>query len=704
MTPNSILAFATAIFCGVLALAALFRTRHSVASWCFILGMAAFALESGSIGVSMQSPEPENIVYWQTISFLIRSFLPGLWLCFSLSYSRGNYRAFLVRWRFALGAAFLLPLGLAFGCRADLVRVLPLPETGQAWWLTFSGPAKILDSLFLIANVFILMNLEKTFRSSIGTMRWRIKFVVLGLAVIFATRVYTLSQALLFSSHDLSLAGIDTAALFMGCTLMVVAYVRNGFAEIDVYPSQAVIQTSVTVLVAGSYLFAVGVLAQVIAFLGGSDNFQTQALVILLGIVALAVMLLSNRFRQKIQQFASRHFERPQHDFRKVWTSSTRHMSSARDSSSLCAASAKLISETFNILSVTILLLDERKEQFAFAASTSQSQGAAGDPLPGLAVSGSVAAGLVGLHQPMDLDTAKEQWAASLKQAIPAQFQKGGHSIALPLAAGERLVGVAILADRVNGVPYTMEELDLLKCIGDQIAAGLLNFRLTEDLMVAKEMEAFQTMSAFFVHDLKNTVSSLNLMLKNLPVHFDDPAFREDALRGIASTVHRINHLIARLSVLRHKLELKPVETDLVQLVTEALDKMNGTPDVELLRQLEPLPKIVVDRDQIQSVVTNLLFNAREAVGRGGQIRVETSQGESRAIFAVSDNGCGMSPAFLSRSLFRPFHSTKKNGLGIGMFQSKMIVEAHGGTIHVDSEPGRGTTFRVSLPLRSRPQ
>ena len=702
MTPNSLLAFAAAAFSGALALAALLRKRQSVANWCFIAGIAVLAIESVAEGISIESLEPGRIAYWQTIAFVTRSFVPGLWLCFSVAYSRGNYREFLCSWRFILAAAFLLPIGISFGFRTDLVHLVSLTGSDRHWWLKFGLPAKMLDAIFLVADVFILMNLEKTFRSSVGTMRWKIKFVVLGLAVIFGTRIYTLSQALLFSGHDLSMVGIESGALFIGCVLMVVAYMRSGFAEIDVYPSQAFIQTSVTVLIAGGYLFAVGVLAQIIAFLGGSPNFQIQALVVLLGIVALAVLLLSNRFRQRMRQFVSRHFERPQYDFHKVWTAFTWQLSGARDPFSLCVASAKLISEFFNILSVTILLVEERKEQLVFAASTSQCQGKTGEPLPGLVDSGAVVAGLVERRQPLDLDAAREEWAVTLRQVIPIQFQKGGSRIGVPLAAGERLVGVAILADRVNGVPYTEEELDLLKCIGDQIAAGLLNLRLAEDLMAAKEMEAFQTMSAFFVHDLKNTVSGLNLMLRNLPVHFDDPAFRKDALRGIAGTVNRINDLIARLSALRGKLELKPEETDLVQLVAEALDNLDGTPDLELLRELHPLPTIVVDREQIQNVVTNLLFNARDAVGGGGQIRVETCIADSRAVLSVSDTGCGMSPAFLNHTLFRPFHSTKKNGLGIGMFQSKMIVEAHGGTIQVDSEPGKGTTFRVSLPLKSR--
>src|SRR5208283_1461372 len=97
---------------------------------------------------------------------------------------------------------------------------------------------------------------------------------------------------------------------------------------------------------------------------------------------------------------------------------------------------------------------------------------------------------------------------------------------------------------------------DLFKCVGDDVGAGLLNVQLSQKLLQTRELEAFQTMSAFFVHDLKNTTSTLNLMLKNLPEHFDDPAFRADALRGIGKTVTHVNHLIGRLSLLRHELQI----------------------------------------------------------------------------------------------------------------------------------------------------
>jgi signal transduction histidine kinase len=224
-------------------------------------------------------------------------------------------------------------------------------------------------------------------------------------------------------------------------------------------------------------------------------------------------------------------------------------------------------------------------------------------------------------------------------------------------------------------------------------------------------MEAFQTMSSFFVHDLKNTTSTLNLMLQNLPVHFDNPEFRADALRGIAKTVASIDRLIGRLSQLRHEFQIKPVESDLNEVVARALVGWESAVGVTLLKNLASLPLIPLDQEQMLKVVTNLLLNAREAVlpsaGGGavlpssppaGEVRIETITRNGSVILSVSDNGCGMAPQFLNRSLFRPFQTTKKNGLGIGLFQSKMIVEAHQGSVQVESQPGRGTTFRIILP------
>jgi putative PEP-CTERM system histidine kinase len=697
---SSLLALGAAVISGIVAFGAIFLKSRSVAAWSFFAGMGLLSMESALDWMSIGMPDAANVRHWQTLVFITKSFLPGTWLLFSLTYSRGNYREFLAKWRFALAAAFIIPVGLAIGFRTELIEVLPLSDPDKAWWLKLNPAAKVLNGLLLVASVLVLMNLEGTMRSAVGTMRWRIKFVVLGLAVMFGARIYSRSEALLFSGQSLALADIETCAVLIGCILICAAYFRSGFAEIDVYPSQAILSHSITVLLAGAYLFIVGVLAQIVAQLGGAGNFQVQAVLVLLAITILAVLLFSDRLRQGIRQFVSRHFARPRHDSRHVWTLATRQMASMLNPTDLCRAAAKLISETFEILSASVWLVDDRKQQLTLAASTSKLERDGDGAGPTCAASDSIREELARHSAPFDLEKATGDRSNPLKQLRATHFSKGGNRVCIPLFAGERWLGVAILADRVNGAYYTVEELDLLKCIGDQLSAALLNLRLTEDVMQAKELEAFQTMSTFFVHDLKNAVSGLNLMLRNLPVHFDDPEFRADALRGIGNTVTRIDTMIERLSALRNKVELKFEESDLNQLVSETIERLDSLPGLELAKELRPLPKIFVDREQIRNVVTNLLINARDALAEKGRIHVETTQLGGRAVLSVADNGSGMSAQFMQESLFRPFQSTKKKGLGIGMFQSKTIVEAHGGAIQVESEAGKGTTFRVALPIK----
>src|SRR5437773_2635295 len=188
---------------------------------------------------------------------------------------------------------------------------------------------------------------------------------------------------------------------------------------------------------------------------------------------------------------------------------------------------------------------------FCWSTKLHSEQEQAGDSTREVAAKKWNSISLIKLSRPFELERAKEKWTENLKEISAGRFRTGGNRICVPLLAGEHRLGVIILADRVSGIRYTGEEMDLLKCIGDQVGVSLLNLRLTKKIMLGKELEAFQTMSAFFIHDLKNTASTLSLMLQNLPIHFDDPAFRKDALRSIGATVDRINDLISSLSAFR---------------------------------------------------------------------------------------------------------------------------------------------------------
>src|SRR6266852_1075490 len=700
MSLTVLIAVASAICGSALALTVLLRERRSVATGSFAAGMVMLAAESAFAELSAQALSPEEMVLRERFALITLSFLPGIWLLFSLSYSRGNYRELLAgRW-LLVATAFIVPMVLAVGFHRSLILSAHRAEAGDDWSVLVGLPGLALHLLFLLGAVITLMNLERTFRASVGTMRWQIKYTLMGLATLFAVRVFTSSQVILFHAVSPSLAEINAGALLLGCAMIAFSLFRARLFAVDLYPSQTVLSSSLTVLLAGIYLLAVGILAKIVSAIGGDAAFPLQAFLVLASLVALAMLLLSERVRQNTKRFVSRHFRRPHHDYRQVWMTFTGRTTSLMEVKDLCHEVTKCVSETFQILSATIWLVDEKKEGLSFGASTSLAE----ETAKNLMENGADVTALIRAVQqqgyPVDIDRSKEQWVEELKRRSPEYFRDGGHRLCVPLVAGGELLGIMTLGDRVSGIPFSVEDLDLLKCVGDQVAGYLLNIQLSKRLLQAKEMEAFQTMSAFFVHDLKNTASTLSLLLGNLPAQFENPAFRQDAFRAVAKSVTRINDLIGRLSLLRQKLEMRPSETDLNRLVSAAIGDLAEACRATVVRNLQPLPKILLDPEHMQKVVTNLLLNANDAISNQGEIRVETDQQNGWVVLSITDNGCGMSAEFVNHSLFRPFQTTKKKGIGIGMFHSKMIVEAHRGKIEVQSEPGKGSTFKVLLPLK----
>ncbi|HTV42188.1 MAG TPA: XrtA/PEP-CTERM system histidine kinase PrsK [Candidatus Sulfotelmatobacter sp.] len=691
-----LIAYTAALFSAALAFSVAWRGRGTVHR-SFAAGMFALAVESLFNGLASGSQLPEEKIFWEQCRLVAMSFLPGAWLFFSLSYGRGNYRDFLHRWRFILGAAFLVPIGLALSFEGRLISQVDLVNGHFLFELRAAGVT--LNLLFLAGAVLVLMNLERTFRAAIGAMRWRIKFMVIGLGVLFAVRCYGASQTLLFHAVDISLQTLNGVALLAACGLISRSLFRTGHFDVDIYPSHSILKSSLTALLAGIYLFIIGIFANVVARLGGDNAFAAKAFFVLIALVLLTVLLLSDRVRLWSARFVSRHFQRPQYDYRDLWRKFTESTASCVGTNDLAQAAVKFTANIFHALSVTTWLVDENGEQLNVAASTSLTGPRSGEFNLEKDETRQLLAALKQKSAPLDVDLSRENFAATLKKIHPAEFSSGGRRVCAPLAVGGQLLGLIIIGDRIGGVPFSGQDFDLLKCIADETAASLLNTQLSKKLLQAKELEAFQTMSAFFVHDLKNAASTLSLMLQNLPVHFDDPAFREDALRGVSKSVAHINRLVERLSLLRHELKIAPAEGDLNDWLSKSLGELEKNSGVHLVKELQPLPKVLFDREQLLKVLTNLALNAKEASPPNGQICVTTSQMNGWAVFSVSDNGCGMNNEFLNHSLFRPFQTTKKNGLGIGMFQSKMIVEAHRGKIEVQSQAGKGTTFRVYLPV-----
>lgn len=693
------LCFLSAGLAGALALALALRAGRSLTRWLFVAGMACLAAEGVFSALSVDSVLMDEKAYWEIWRLIALSCLPGIWFVFSLIYARGDSDILLSRWKIWLIVGGATPLMLAVISRQDMfVSVSQLgSEMPNIFRLATAGT--ILYMVLLVGAVVALMNFERTYRASVGTMRWRIKFMILGFGVLWVAQAYTSAEALIFHALNPKLYAVDAGALLLACLLITRTLSRSGHFEVSVYPSRAVLQNSATVLLAGIYLVLVGALAKAISVLPGKAPFELRAFGVLLALVILAIVLMSDRVRLRTRRFVSRHFQRPLHDYPYVWRTFTGATACCLEPLAFCEGLARVLSEVFHALSVSVWLLDEARMKLTFTASTSLLGQSAGRPTLSPENTAEVLAALRTHPEPVDIDLAKEPWTVALRNLQPEEFRRGGDRVCVGLAAGKDLLGIILVGDRVGAAPYEVLDLELLKAIAEQAAAGLLNLQLTHKLAQAKQLEAFQAMAAFFVHDLKNTASTLSLMLKNLPVHFDDPAFRQEAVTDIARTARQIEELIGRLNMVRQELKVPSIECDLNQLVNDALKGQESTAEVEFVKELRPLPKLCLDPAQIRTLITNLVLNAREAVGRQGRILIETARANGWATLAISDNGCGMAQEFMQQRLFRPFQTTKKNGIGIGMFHCKMIVEAHHGRIDVESQKGKGTCFRISLPV-----
>ncbi len=233
--------------------------------------------------------------------------------------------------------------------------------------------------------------------------------------------------------------------------------------------------------------------------------------------------------------------------------------------------------------------------------------------------------------------------------------------------------------------------------------------RLRELIARESEMRQFQSflrLSAMLTHDLKNAITGLSMLVTNMERQFHRAEFREDAVASLRQATEKLSSLVARLSEpvrsLSGEYRRAPQPGDLVAVIRRVL-AATAAPRAEFYDIKTELPDaliVPIDAERIERVLENLIVNAFEAMGgRGGRLTVAAGQ-ESDALvyFSVEDTGPGMTEDFMRTRLFRAFATTKKRGIGLGLYTCREIVESHGGRLEVKSKLGSGTRFRVVLP------
>ena len=247
---------------------------------------------------------------------------------------------------------------------------------------------------------------------------------------------------------------------------------------------------------------------------------------------------------------------------------------------------------------------------------------------------------------------------------------------------------------------------DNLRSLADNV--GLLSKQMREQLAHEAETRQFQSfvrLSAILTHDLKNSIEALSLTVSNMERHFENADFRADAMKTLRGATENLRALVTRLSNPvstlsgEHK---RPQPFDLVPMLRRVIS-MTAAQATESHETKVNLPEslvVSVDAERMEKVVENLIINALEAMAeKKGTLTIEAGHTEDKKpFFSVGDTGEGISRRFIDEKLFHPFATTKRRGVGLGLYTCREVVRAHGGTIDVVSEQGVGTTFRVVLP------
>jgi signal transduction histidine kinase len=294
----------------------------------------------------------------------------------------------------------------------------------------------------------------------------------------------------------------------------------------------------------------------------------------------------------------------------------------------------------------------------------------------------------------------------ALLLALPAAYLLNRH-------VHKRTRGIARVTEDLSAIAkgeldrrIVLQSSDDARAIADNINV------MTEQMraQVAREAESrqfdsFVRISAMLTHDLKNAIEGLSLTVSNMERHFDNEQFRIDAMKGLTSATDKLKAIVARLSRPVSSLSgehKRPTRTDLVPILKRVIamtaEPVRGQHTIQT--NLPDSLFALADAARIEEVIENLLLNAIEAMnGKSGTLRIEAGEDANGApSFSISDTGPGMTRTFIENRLFRPFATTKKNGIGLGLYTCREVIRATGGSIDVQSVEGAGTTFRVVLP------
>ncbi len=681
-----LLSFAVGITTAILVF--LFR-RIGRASWFLALLLLPLSLSSGAMVLrSLQSAWPTESLLRFSFGLIVVAAPLGYLVSFTVGredrarlWPKRSVSTILTMVAAAVGFVWIW-----YSMPPDLTMAIPPGDFAL-------GPGAYFCALYLVlVSVVVLANLEQTLRSAPEGVRWEIKFLLLGLAGMFGCILYIGSKVLLFSPRVglISFASLQIFPILflISCLLILVSW-RRSSGRWKVSVSQGFIYSTITLTGAGIYLI-ISSLAARWAGQWGSQEVSLEAMLFLLLLLSLAVILLWTDFRHRAKHWIRRNLLAGKYDYRQYWIEASDRIRALDATEAAAEALADIAQKAVGAIDVSVWLRMQNPVRLKLVGMLGNIGYASGTELFGI------------VEKLFDVDKptpVKEFDNAALEKLMPELIAKTNTSVVVPLHSGGRVVGLLTVGPDRSGQPYDWDALEFLGVLGRYAAGEFHKTDLLATLVEAKESEVFRTFSTFLLHDLKNFASTLSLIARNASQYRDNPDFQRDAFQSVFETAEKMKKLCNSLRAFSGAVPVNKKICDLNHIVRTVADNFSGDHSHRLILDLVEVPPVFVDAEEIERVLRNLLLNAREAMPSGGTITLRTRSKADQVELAVEDDGPGMGIEFIEKELFVPFHTTKSEGLGIGLYQSKKIVEAHNGTIKVESQEGSGTTVHLWFPL-----
>lgn len=572
--------------------------------------------------------------------------------------------------------------------------------------LVFSGKADVSPRLgfdlriftFLLFSLLGLVLVEQLFRNTPLAERWAIKYLCLGLGGLFAFDFYLYSNA--FLVHDISPA-IWTARGYINAIvvpLIIVSAARNPQWSLDVFVSRSFVFHSASLLGAGLYLLAMAAGGYYIQLYGGEWGGLAQLVFFFAAGMLLVVLLFSGQMRARLRVFLSKHFFNYRYDYREEWLRFIDTLSSAELDHDL---RLRVIQAMAQIVESPGGLLWQRQEKGAFVPTASWNMP---ECTESIAENESLACFLAERAWIIELDQVTREPESYAGLMLPDWVREIPDAwLLVPLFNMSELHGFIVLARPRTPLQINWEVRDLLVTTGRQSASYLALLAANEILVDVRQFEAFNRLSAYVVHDLKNLVAQLSLVVSNAERYRDNPDFVKDAFATVDNSVRKMNRLLAQLR--KGRMASQPQRSvDLGEMLKEVVASHAGQRPAPVLSVCEKGLTVIADGDRLAAVVGHLVQNAQDATDAEGEIQVRLWRKGEMGVIEIEDTGCGMDAAFIRERLFRPFDTTKGNaGMGIGVYESREFIHTLGGRLDVRSKPGEGTTFRMTLVLATVP-